>query len=139
MALAFSVNTNPSAFTALQALNGTNRDLTVVQNRINTGLKVAGAKDDSAIFAIAQNLRSDLGGLNAIKQSLDRASGALDVGIAAAEAISDLLIEAKERRWRPPIRASMRPVELRCRTTIKPSSIRSTTSWHKPSSTVPIS
>ena len=97
MALAFSVNTNPSAFTALQALNGTNRDLTVVQNRINTGLKVAGAKDDSAIFAIAQNLRSDLGGLNAIKQSLDRASGALDVGIAAAEAISDLLIEAKEK------------------------------------------
>lgn len=95
--MAFSVNTNAGAFVALQSLSSTNRSLEVTQNRINTGLAVSGAKDNSAVFAIAQNLRSDLGGLNAIRQSLDRAGSALDVGIAAAETISDLLVEAKEK------------------------------------------
>ena len=95
--MAFSVNTNAGAFVALQSLSSTNRSLEVTQNRINTGLAVSGAKDNSAVFAIAQNLRSDLGGLNAIRQSLDRAGSALDVGIAAAETISDLLNEAKEK------------------------------------------
>ena len=95
--MAFSVNTNAGAFVALQSRSNTNRSLEVTQNRINTGLAVSGAKDNSAVFAIAQNLRSDLGGLNAIRQSLDRAGSALDVGIAAAETISDLLVEAKEK------------------------------------------
>ncbi len=95
--MTFSVNTNPGAFIALQSLSKTNRELAVTQNRINTGLKVSGAKDDGAVFAIAQNLRSDLGGLNAVKSSLDRSSSALDIGIAAAESISDLLIELKEK------------------------------------------
>lgn len=95
--MAFSVNTNVGAFVALQSLSQTNRDLTVVQNRINTGQAVSGAKDNSAVFQIAQNLRSDLGGLNAVKQSLSNASSTLDIGIAAAETISDLVVELKEK------------------------------------------
>ncbi|MEM8799196.1 MAG: flagellin [Pseudomonadota bacterium] len=95
--MSFSVNTNGTAFLALQNLTSTNQALTTTQNRISTGLKVASAKDNSAIFAIAQGLRSDVGGLNAIKQSLDRASSTIDVGVAAAETISNLLIDAKEK------------------------------------------
>ncbi len=95
--MAFSVNTNVGAFVALQSLSKTNSQLGTVQNRINTGLKVSGAKDDGAVFAIAQNLRADLGGLSAVKNSLSRASSALDIGIAAAESISDLLIDLKSK------------------------------------------
>ena len=95
--MAFSVNTNAGAFAALQNLNSTNRDLETVQNRINTGLNVASARDDAATFAIAQNLRSDLSGLNAVTSSLDRAQSSIDVAIAAGEAVSDLLIELKEQ------------------------------------------
>ena len=95
--MAFSVNTNASAFLALQNLHKTGKQLGTVQSRINTGLKVGGAKDDSATFAIAQNLRSDVSGLSAVKGSLARASSTLDVAIAAAEAVSDLLIEMKEK------------------------------------------
>ncbi len=95
--LNFSVNTNVSAFVALQNLSATNMDLAVTQNRINTGMKVASTKDDSATFAIAQNLRADIGGLNAVKSSLDRAKSTLDVAISAAEAISDTLIQMKEK------------------------------------------
>ena len=95
--MAFSVNTNPGAFVALQALSTTNSELAVTQKRINTGLKVAGSKDNSAVFQIAQNLRSDLGGLAAVKASLDRASSTLDIAITAAETVSDLVVELKEK------------------------------------------
>ncbi|WP_414695450.1 flagellin [Pedomonas sp.] len=93
----FSVNTNVGAFVALQNLSQTNQDMSVVQNRINTGLKVASTKDDSATYAIAQDLRADIGGLNAVKSSLDRAQSTLDVAISAAESISDVLITMKEK------------------------------------------
>ena len=95
--LNFSVNTNVGAFVALQNLSQTNQDMSVVQNRINTGLKVASTKDDSATYAIAQDLRADIGGLNAVKSSLDRAQSTLDVAISAAESISDVLITMKEK------------------------------------------
>ncbi len=95
--MAFSVNTNAGAFAALQNLNRTTNELSTVQNRINTGLEVSSAKDDAATFAIAQTLRGDVAGLNAVQSSLDRASSTIDVAIAAGEAVSDLLIDLKEK------------------------------------------
>ncbi len=95
--MAFSVNTNAGAFAALQNLNKTTADLNTIQTQINTGLKVASAKDDAATFAIAQTLRGDVAGLNAVKSSLDRSQSTIDVAIAAGEAVSDLLIELKEK------------------------------------------
>ncbi len=92
----FSVNTNAGALVALQNLNKTNRSLNVAQTRINTGLKVSGAKDNAAIFSIAQKQRAELAGYTAVKGSLNRAIGATDVAIAGAEAVSDLLIRMKE-------------------------------------------
>ncbi|MDA5193207.1 flagellin [Govanella unica] len=95
--MAFSVNTNAAAFVALQTLNKTNSGLDKTQNAINTGMKVASAKDNAAVFAIAQNLRSNVSGLNAVKQSIDNALGATDVAMAAGQAVSDLLVEMKEK------------------------------------------
>jgi len=95
--MAFSVNSNAGAFLALQSLNQTNSLLETTQRRINTGLKVESAKDNAAIYSIAQNLRGDIAGLNAVKGSLDRAISTLDVAIAAGEAVSDLLNELKEK------------------------------------------
>ncbi len=92
-----TINTNPGAMIALQNLNQTNKDLMQVQNRINTGLAVSSAKDNGGIFAIAQNMRSEVGGLRAVNQSLDLAVSVTDVALAAGEAISDLLIEMKEK------------------------------------------
>ena len=95
--MGFSVNTNQGALIALQNLNATSRQLETVQGRINTGLNVSGAKDDASIFAIAQTQRAELGGLSAVKASLDRATGSIDVALAGAEAVSDLLIQLKEK------------------------------------------
>lgn len=95
--MAFSVNTNASALNALQQLVRTNAGLSETQERVNTGLEIRSAKDNAAVFAIAQNLRADFEGYNAVRQSLDRSISATDVALAASEAISDLLLQLKER------------------------------------------
>ncbi len=92
-----SVNTNVGAMIALQNLNATNSDLAMVQNRINTGKKVANAKDNGAIWAIAQNQRATSGALNAVKESLQRSVSTVDVAIAGGETVSDLLVQMKEK------------------------------------------
>src|SRR5246127_4148540 len=92
-----SVNTNVGAMVALQNLNATNTDLATTQSRINTGLKVASAKDNGAIWAIAQNQRATSQSLNSVKDSLQRSSSTVDVAISAGESISDLLLQMKEK------------------------------------------
>jgi flagellin len=92
-----SVNTNVGAMIALQSLNKTNSELDQTQNRINTGLKVATAKDNGGIYAIAQNMRGEVGALNAVGQSLNRAKSIVDVALAAGESISDLIVQMKEK------------------------------------------
>ena len=92
-----SVNTNVGAMIALQSLNTTNDELSVVQSRINTGKKVASARDNGAIWAIAQSQRADVSALNAVKTSLQRGQSAVDVAMSAGETVSDLLIQMKEK------------------------------------------
>ncbi len=92
-----SVNTNVGAMVALQNLQSTNSELATVQSRINTGKKVNSAKDNGAIWAIAQSQRAEMGALNAVKDSLNRGQSAVDVGIAAGETVSDLLTQMKEK------------------------------------------
>lgn len=92
-----SVHSNSSALVALQNLNQINDRMSAVQNRVSTGLKVAGAKDNSAVWAIAQNQRADLGALDSVKTSLDRATSLADVTLAAGEAISDLIIQMRQK------------------------------------------
>lgn len=92
----FSVNTNEQALSSLRALNDTNSRLATTQNRITTGLSVSSARDNAAIFAIAQNLRAERAGLSAVQSSLDRALSTIDVALAAGQAVSDLLIEMRE-------------------------------------------
>ncbi|RYG15995.1 MAG: flagellin [Caulobacteraceae bacterium] len=92
-----SVHTNVAAQIALQNLTTTNNRLADVQSRVSTGLKVQGAKDNAAIWAIAQNQRADVGALNAVKQSLDRATSIADVALSAGESVSDLLNQLKEK------------------------------------------
>ena len=90
-----SINTNVGAQIALQTLNSTNAALETAQNQVSTGLRIAGAKDDGAIWSIAQGQRSQVTALNAVTDSLNRASSVLDVAITAGQTISDLLNQLK--------------------------------------------
>jgi len=92
-----SINTNIGAMIALQNLNAINAELQTTQNRISTGLKVASAKDDGATWAIAQQQRSTVSSLDAVKESLSRNSSVIDVALTAGESVSDLLTQLRER------------------------------------------
>ncbi len=94
--MAMSVNTNVAALDGVYNLGRTTNSLEETQLRINTGLKVRGGKDNAALYAIAQNLRSDRSAIEAVKRSIDRGKSVMDVTIAAAESISDLLTRARE-------------------------------------------
>ena len=92
-----SVNTNVGAMVALQNLNMTNAELFTTQTRINTGKRIANAKDNGAIWAIAQNQRATSRALDAVRESLQRGQSTVDVAISAGETVSDLLLQMKEK------------------------------------------
>jgi len=95
--MSFSVNTNTGAMTALQYLNETQGQLTRTQTAINSGLKVASAKDDGAIYAIAQNQRGAIAGFQSVASSLNNGSSAIEVALSAGQSISDLMIQLKQK------------------------------------------
>jgi flagellin len=92
-----TINNNYSASLALQTLSATNRELEEVQGRINTGLKVANAKDNGAVFAIAEGQRARSISLTAVKDGIDRASSSIDVALAAGKAIGEILTALKSK------------------------------------------
>ena len=95
--MTLSINTNAGAMIALQNLNSTSTDLQQTQNVISTGLKVASAKDDGATYAIAQSQRATVASLDAVKDSLNRASSSVDVAMSAGDSITDMLTQMKEK------------------------------------------
>ena len=97
MAVQNSINTNPSIFAALRTLNSVNRNLDTTQNRVSTGLKVAGALDDASNFSIAQGIRGELKGLSAVTQGLNNAKGIGQVAVAGATGVSNLLTDIRSK------------------------------------------
>ena len=97
MAVQNSINTNEGSFVALRNLNSVNRKLDVTQNRVSTGLKVAGALDDASNFSIAQGIRGELRAIGAVTQGLNNAKGIGKVAIAGTTAVSDLLQTVRQK------------------------------------------
>ena len=95
--MSFSVNTNAGALVALQNLSVTQSQLQTTQNRINTGLKISSAKDNAAIYGIAQNQRAVSNSLNSVVASLQRGQSTVDVALSAGNSVSDLLNQMKEK------------------------------------------
>lgn len=90
-----SVNTNRSALIALQNLNATNRQLDETQSRVNTGKVINSAKDNGALWAVAQNQTNQMNALEPVKQSLQRGQSTIDVAMAAGETVKDLLSQMR--------------------------------------------
>jgi flagellin len=82
---AFSVNTNESAFIALQSLTQTIKRLEKTQLNITTGLRLNRPKDDAATFSIAQNQRGNIAGFTAVKIAPSSGEAAVDVAITAGK------------------------------------------------------
>jgi flagellin len=91
-----SVNTNSGAMIALQYLDQTNAQLEQTQNEVTTGMSVADAKDNGAIYAIAQDMRGDVAGYSSVTESLNQSTSVVDTAMSAGQSISDLLIQMKQ-------------------------------------------
>src|SRR3569833_1460653 len=95
--MSFSVNTNAGALTALQYLTATQGSLAKTQSAINSGLSVASARDNGAIYAIAQNQRGAVAGYSSVINSINNGTSSIDVALSAGQSISDLLIQLKQK------------------------------------------
>ena len=92
-----SVNSNFGASVALQSLNSTNKELNEVQNRISTGFKVGSARDNGAVYAIAEGQRARVSSVAAVKDGIDRASSTVDVALAAGKSVGEILQKLKAK------------------------------------------
>jgi flagellin len=95
--MTFSVNTNAGALTALQYLSSTQGALAKTQSAINSGLSVASARDNGAIYAIAQNQRGAVAGYQSVINSINNGTSSIEVALSAGQSISDLLIQLKQK------------------------------------------
>jgi flagellin len=92
-----SVNTNASAFQALATLRTSQAEVQDASKRIQTGYRVADASDDAGAFSVAQQVRGDIGGWDAVGGAQGRAIGSAKVALAGLEKISDLINELKAK------------------------------------------
>jgi flagellin len=95
--MSLTINNNQAALIALQNLNATEASLQTTQNDVSTGLAVNNAKDNAAIWSIAQGQRADISALDAVTQSLNRATSIADVASTAGQSVSDLLTQLKAK------------------------------------------
>jgi flagellin len=86
-----SINTNAQSLIALQNLNTTNAQMSVIQKRVSTGYRVADAKDDGGAFAVAQAVRSDVAGVIAVGEQLGGVKGVLETTFASLSVVSDTM------------------------------------------------
>jgi len=92
-----SVNTNAGALVALENLNNTSQQLQTAQNVVSTGLQVGSAKDNGAIWSIAQTERATVGSLDAVKTSLQNGQSVIDVANSAGTTVSNLLTQMEQK------------------------------------------
>jgi len=95
--MSFSVNTNGGALIALENLNQTSQQLQQAQNIISTGESVSSAKDNGAVWAIAQGERSTVSALDAVKSSLQTGQSIIDVANSAGTTVSNLLTQMEQK------------------------------------------
>jgi flagellin len=92
-----SILTNQGAMVALQTMKSINKNMGQVQNQISTGLKIGSAKDNAATWAISKVMDSDVKAFGAIRESLALGSSTVNVARNAAETVTNLLVEIKEK------------------------------------------
>ncbi len=90
-----SILTNMSAMSAVASLTATQKALATTQSQISSGLKVGSASDNAAYWSIATTMRSDIGALGAVSDSLNLGSSVIGVATSALSQSIDLLNKMK--------------------------------------------
>jgi flagellin len=80
-----SIRSNLPALTALQSLRSTQSSLAKTQGQISTGLRVSEASHNASYWSISTKMRSDLGALSAVKDSIKQSKSMLDTFTSALD------------------------------------------------------
>ena len=95
------INTNMSSLAAQRALSATQGDVKTALERLSSGLRINGAKDDAAGLAISERFTSQINGLNqAIRNANDgtslaqTAEGALSETTALLQRMRELAVQS---------------------------------------------
>jgi len=94
--MCISVQNNSSALLALQNLNRTTDQLSQVQQQISSNLAVSKASDNPSVWATSQGQQAQIIGLDAVTESLNRATSVADVALSAGQQVADLLTQMKQ-------------------------------------------
>jgi flagellin len=96
MTISVNNSNNSAALIALQNLNNTQNELSLTENIVGSTVQVASAKDNPAIWSIAQNQNQQISGLDSVTMSLNRATSISDVATAAGQNVISLLNQLKQ-------------------------------------------
>jgi flagellin len=91
-----SILTNMSAMSAVASLTATQSALATTQNQISTGLKVGSAKDNASYWSIATSMRSDVGALGSVSDSLNLGNSVVSTAAQAVSSSIGILNQMKD-------------------------------------------
>ena len=92
-----SVNTNGGALLGQKFLRSNAMEMSAVQNRLSSGLRVNSVTDDASTFAVAASMRGDIKSYTAIAASLAGSKITATVAIQAGETMSKRLEDVKAK------------------------------------------
>jgi len=91
-----TINTNISSIVSQNALNKTQRTLQKTMESLSTGSRINRASDDATGLAIAENMKTQINGLNAAVRNANDAISLLQTADSAMGSIGDMLQRMRE-------------------------------------------
>jgi flagellin len=91
-----SLLTNMSAMSAVASLTATQKALATTQSEISTGLKVGSAQDNASYWSIATSMRSDIGALGAVSDSINLGTSVVSTAAQAVSSSIGILNQMKD-------------------------------------------
>jgi len=85
-----------SAMSAVSSLTATQSALNSTENQISTGLKVSSATDNASYWSIATTMRSDIGALGAVGDSLNLGTSVVSTALQAVSSSIGILTQMKD-------------------------------------------
>jgi flagellin len=90
------INTNVASFTAINALNKSNKNLSKSLERLSTGFKINRASDGPAGLVISERLRAQVAGMRQAVDNSERAQNMIATAEAAMVEINSLLLSVQD-------------------------------------------
>jgi len=90
------INTNLASLFAQNSLSNAQNNLAQSVQRLSSGLRINSAKDDAAGLTIAQNMQSQINGVNQSIRNLSDATNLIQTTESALATIQDMLLRMKQ-------------------------------------------